>query len=100
MKDKSFLLAPLLQLALDSSKEEMDIQPTNEVQHVDEVILKIVWPFATIQFHIIANDSIWWKRSTWLKFRAPQQVLFIKFHATFVKNHNSKMSMHYVQLIP
>jgi hypothetical protein len=42
MKDKSFLLAPLLQLALDSSKEEMDIQPTNEVQHVDEVILKIV----------------------------------------------------------
>lgn len=42
IKDKSFLLAPLLQLALESSKEEMDIQPTNEVQHVDEVILKFV----------------------------------------------------------
>lgn len=69
IKESSFLLAPLLQLALDSSKEEMDIQPANEVQHVDEVILKFVWPFATIQFHIIANDSIWWKRSTWLKFR-------------------------------
>jgi len=42
IKDKSFLLAHLLQLALDSSKEEMDIQPLNEIQHVDEVILKFV----------------------------------------------------------
>lgn len=42
IKDKSFLLAPLLQLTLDSSKEEMDIQPANEVQHVDKVILKFV----------------------------------------------------------
>lgn len=42
IKDKSFLLAHLLQLALDSSKEEMDIQPSNEIQHVDEVILKFV----------------------------------------------------------
>jgi hypothetical protein len=42
IKDKSFLLAPLLQLALDSSKKEMDIQPANEMQHVNEVVLKFV----------------------------------------------------------
>jgi hypothetical protein len=42
IKDKSFLFAPLLQLTLDSSKEKMDIQPTNEVQLVDEMIIKFV----------------------------------------------------------
>jgi hypothetical protein len=77
----------------------MDIQLANEVQHVDAVVLKFVWPLATIQFHIIANDSIWWKRSTWfwdLEFNSTtsfvHQVSCYIYEKSWFKNVNALCS--------